>query len=1239
MDVHQNPGPDAIDLSIFHLNIRSVRHKISYLDDLAPDYDILCITESHLDENVTDSDLVIDGFDIVRRDRTNHGGGILIYVSKNLFFKRLHQLESQNTSSEFVWIEIKSRSETYLLCTAYRAPNIGDLFWTSFENSLDAAFDMNPNIIILGDLNVDLLVETNHKLNHIINHYQLTNVIKSPTRISDARQSLLDPILVTECSNSFAEVIPTDRNISDHEATVIDIPLSNINPKSFKRKIWNYENGDFVTLNNKINEFDWESLFASCENTDEACTKFTEIYLAFVNETIPSKIVTVKTTDKPWFNSRIKREIRIRDRLRRKAKKSGNESHLRQYKDKRNHVNNLKKSAKESFYQNVDGFVDHLSTQNSKGFWKLINTLTKSIGKLESIPPLLNPENLELETDEQAKAELLNRYFASISNIDDLNADVPEIDMKTSNHLSNISISESDIIDILKTLKLGKANGIDEISHHMLKFTINSVVNPLKLLFNMSLSSHKFPSLWKKALVMPLYKKDDKHLPSNYRPISLLSTVGKVFERCLFKYLHNYMLDNKLFYEFQSGFLPNHSTTYQLIELYHHICLNRERNEHTCLVFCDISKAFDKVWHRGLIKKLSSFGFSGHLLDFLQDYLSDREQAVILKNHRSSFLKLGAGVPQGTVLGPFLFLIFINDIAENLISLARLFADDTSLLHSSKQINDIERTINSDLEKVLDWSKKWFVTFNPAKTDILVVSNRSVPNLNIIFGDSHPNITETHKHLGITFSSDGKWTAHINNISNSALKQINVLKKLKFTLSRKSLGKIYTTFILPILEYACELWDGCNDYESIKLEQIQYHAARIVTGLPLYASKESLLRETGWETLQVRREKRKLSLFYKIQNGQTPEYLTNLLPDRVHQSTPYNLRNSDEFRQPQYRLQSTIKSFFPSATSLWNDLDYEIKVQPSLKVFRKSLSSSYPSQQVPEYFLVGARKDNILLTRLRNASSSLNDDLYRVNLANSPICSCRYPIENVYHFFLDCPLYHTQRTTLMNRLRPFLNQPISLDQLLYGKDDLTVTDNIYIQLALQDFVSSSGRVKEGGDWEDLGRPYPQKLPVPLDRLAMTTWRRQIFFVGGVYCKKDRKDEKRKFLTEARMFSYTTSVSAMSSSRDEADDGEDEYIQQEFLSPWRLDLPNMNFGRHSHGAIALAGDKIYVFGGSQLESGLQVREVEFFDLCKGVWEEDFRFRKGDVSNVTCAILEVPYKHDEHKLNAKLKWVMW
>ena len=181
-------------------------------------------------------------------------------------------------------------------------------------------------------------------------------------------------------------------------------------------------------------------------------------------------------------------------------------------------------------------------------------------------------------------------------------------------------------------MKLGKASGHDGISHHMLKYTAQSIAKPLEIIFNLSLSSGIYPNMWKMATVMPLFKKGDRHSPSNYRPISLLSTVGKVFERVIFKHAHNYFIENSLFYKYQSGFMPGHSTVHQLIEMYHNICLALEEKKHACLVFCDISKAFDRVWHKGLLIKLKSYGILGELLIWISNFLSNRKQKVFISN-------------------------------------------------------------------------------------------------------------------------------------------------------------------------------------------------------------------------------------------------------------------------------------------------------------------------------------------------------------------------------------------------------------------------------------------------------------------------------------------------------------------------------------------------------------------------------------------------------------------------------
>ncbi len=296
------------------------------------------------------------------------------------------------------------------------------------------------------------------------------------------------------------------------------------------------------------------------------------------------------------------------------------------------------------------------------------------------------------------------------------------------------------------------------------------------------------------------------------------------------------------------------------------------------MVFCDVSKAFDRVWHKGLLLKLEKYGIRGSLLNWLTDYISNRSQSVFVNGALSKPRYLQAGVPQGSVLGPFLFLVYVNDIADELDCLTRLFADDSSLGLASHDRLIIERELNLNLERLRAWAKRWLITFNPDKTEAIIFSfQKNVDSLHLYFNGVRVKTVDNHKHLGLTFSKDCKWSGHIHNVVKITSRMISSLRKLKFLLPRSILNKIYVMFIRPHFEYACEVWDGCAQYQAKKLEQLQLEAARIVTGLPKYTQHEYLYYETGWETLAERKRKRKLCLFYKIQNNMTPSYLNDLV--------------------------------------------------------------------------------------------------------------------------------------------------------------------------------------------------------------------------------------------------------------------------------------------------------------------------------------------------------------------------
>ena len=699
--------------------------------------------------------------------------------------------------------------------------------------------------------------------------------------------------------------------------------------------------------------------------------------------------------------------------------------------------------------------VSDLSSNNPRQYWKIVKMLVKSnTNSCTTIPPLKKDDNSYAFSD-NAKADLLNDYFTSISNIDDSNISLPTFVSKTDAVLNNVLITEQEITDILKCLITKKANGPDNISHTLLKATASSICKPLCLLFNRSIQDGTYPNSWKTAFVMPLFKKGDRDLTSNYRPISLISCVGKVFERLVFKNIYNHLHFNNLIYNKQSGFIPGHSTVYQLIDIYNQICKSFDEKLSTCIVFCDISKAFDRVWHKGLLFKLKQCGIHGILLRWIESYLDARNQNVIVGSSSSKLKCNKAGVPQGSVLGPLLFLIYVNDIADNLLSVTRLFADDSSLAVTAPDTDTIERILNNDLETISQWAEQWLVKFNPAKTEVLFLSfvNSNMPTL--LFNNVQLNFVEHHKHLGLTFSQNGSWNEHISNIINSASKVLGSMRYLKFKLCRKTLNQIYVSFMRPILEYASVVWDGCNLYEKQNLEKLQYEAARVVTGLTKSCSIERLLREIGWVSLADRRLVQKLTIVYKCKTGNLPEYLINIFPNLVLDTQQYNLRNNDDFVTLSRRTEIYSKSFIPSSIREWNNLATPVRESPSLSIFKERLKAIFKPYIVPNYFLKGERTFVIYHTRIRNYCSNLNGDLFTNHLRDTPDCECGYHVENADHFFFNCPRFYTQRLNLFNATRQF--HPLNTNTLLFGLENLTSEENQFIFTEVQRFIKATER--------------------------------------------------------------------------------------------------------------------------------------------------------------------------------------
>ena len=388
---------------------------------------------------------------------------------------------------------------------------------------------------------------------------------------------------------------------------------------------------------------------------------------------------------------------------------------------------------------------------------------------------------------------------------------------------------------------------------------------------------------------------------TNYRPISLLPVCGKIFEKCIYNSLYGYLQSNDILSKSQSGFRKGDSCISQLLAITHEIYSNFDAipSLETRGVFLDISKAFDRVWHEGLLFKLKSYGINGPPLTLIKRFLSNRFQRVVLNGQTSNWKEVLAGVPQGSILGPLYFLIFINDIPEGIQSNIKTFADDTSIFSVLKDNERDSAILSEDLNLISNWAFKWKMSFNPDPSkqakEIVFSKKRCVTQLPVLmFNNNVISSTDSHKHLVMILDSKLSFIKHLKEKISKANKGIGIIRRLYNFLPRFTLINIYEAYVRPHLDYGDVIYDkSSNASLSQLIESVQYNAALAITGAIRGTSLEKLYQELGLESLHDRRWYRKLCFYYKIMHNACPLYLTELLP--IVKSSGYSLRSNQSF--------------------------------------------------------------------------------------------------------------------------------------------------------------------------------------------------------------------------------------------------------------------------------------------------------------------------------------------------------
>ena len=620
--------------------------------------------------------------------------------------------------------------------------------------------------------------------------------------------------------------------------------------KPYKREIWKYQDADRDGLNMAIGDFPFDDILP--DDINQATEIWTHSILTMAREFIPCHNITVHPQDKPWINHNIKKLIKSRNAMYRRYKRTLRADHWDVYSRVKADLNVSISEAKNEYKKKLISKLADVRN-NPKHFWEVAKKVYGN--KIQcNIPTLI--DGTQHYSTSKAKASILAEHFAAQSQEPVLPVDYvrPEIHQRQSEHkLENIRITEDDVRAELRKLKTGKSVGPDGVSNELLKLITGSVVQSLTSLYNRVIQTGTYPDLWKQANVSPVHKKGSRQEKKNYRPISLLSTTGKVLERILFNKMYSFLTENNLLTWRNSGYKRRDSTTNRLIRIVNDIQLGLDRREPSCLVFLDQSKAFDRIHHSSLMRKLQVKGIDGGLLQLLSSYLHNRNIRVALSGAKSRWHVTKAGVPQGSILGPLLFLIYADDIEENLECDIHMYADDAVLIAKYTNPDTAVTKINRDLEKLNTWAEKWHMSFNPEKTKYMIIGNTNQPHPSLQLNDTQIDQVHSYQQLGVILNDKLNWEDHINHVISKANRKIGLMWKLSSELPRYAVENIYTSYIRPQLEYSAVIYNNCTREQSRRLEACQRKAAIACTRAYRRTNTENLLNELGWSKLEDRR--------------------------------------------------------------------------------------------------------------------------------------------------------------------------------------------------------------------------------------------------------------------------------------------------------------------------------------------------------------------------------------------------
>lgn len=964
--------------SLLHCNTRSIRNKFDNFEELVSSLhftpSVIGITESWLTEHETLAFDTLNNYKFIHRARTHMShGGVGMFISEKLNFKERCDLESnlQETDGTFNFIEIVNKqAKNIIVGTLYRREHgIYKNFLNALEETLNTICNENKICYIMGDFNQNLLIH--HKDNNVKKLLDCTfskhifPVITKPTRIvqnNDGQiksQTLIDLIFTNDLYSDFtAGILQTD--LSDHHPVFYikhENTDNNIRNESdsrvpinetYEKRIINEKTTK--SLLNELKRTDW-SFLNDISSTNNKYDRFIEKLQILFEKHIPVKKVPYKQKDKrinkPWITKGIIISCHNKNKLYSKIMKEGNMELSLYYRKYRNILEATKRKSKRLYY---DALFDKIKF-DLKDTWKHINELLSK--KKKKNKPLINriTVNTQEITSPSEIAGQFNKFFCSIGQ--KLSEKFPLVNDSPLRYLNDVNVQNSfylyptntnEVAKIVKQMKNGLSTGHDTLNNSLLKYIIEGITDPLVHILNSSLEKGIFPDNMKLAKIIPLFKSGDNSELGNYRPISILPTLSKVLEKIVAGRLRKFLETKHLLYDKQFGFRSGHSTELAINHLYGQICKSIDKGDYSCGIFLDLSKAFDTVDTDILLSKMEKYGIRGISINWFKSYLSNRHQYVNINNTNSNVSHVSCGVPQGSILGPLLFLIYINDIHKSTKKLNFIsFADDTTVYFSHKSVDTLIDTVNIELKSLTSWLILNKLTLNATKTKYIIFSSANklckikdkYCNA-IILNDCAIERVNNIKFLGVILNDNLKWDKQVNTLANKLSRCTGILNRLKHFLPSNIMLKIYNALVLPHLNYCIGVWGNTEQCNLERLFLLQKKAIRCIADVGFLDHTDPIFRRFKLLKIYQLFKLNVGKFMYKYTNKMMPricdDYFIKSSDVHGHQTRQ---SNSESIRIPAHNTALFSKALSVTGPKIWNNIPNNIQNLTSLDTFKK----------------------------------------------------------------------------------------------------------------------------------------------------------------------------------------------------------------------------------------------------------------------------------------------------------------